>query len=835
MLPRLWKVTEGGFEELVTFAWTGSGVGAVAFSPDGRWLAAAGGVGRNTLSSMLKNAHGWVQLWAVEDDSEAEGGPLREAWTFTGPKARAWAIAFSPDSRTLAAGAEDGTIRLWDVEAGGVESWRRVTNGLLIAGAVLLLLGVAALWQLNRVAEARPAADPRLKRLFVLCCVPAVAGGLLLGVGLFLWWDGPAIDNGKVVNKERKERAPDVTALAFLPDGERLVSGNAEGDVWLWDVHGSPAVNLTLQSQAADDCQKRPVRTLCLSPDGKTLFSGHPSGQDGPLLVWSVGKKCELRTRLLEGGHSVAAIAISPDGKELVAATADHSGIKDTPGKSLGAFVGWRTRLSLDSFWSRPCLRCWEMGDAAPMEQTPHGGAAFVNAVWFAHGFQPLLSRNSPKTFLRWEPAGGRLQPLEPLADLAEKLPALSVAVGDPGGRFVVLIQQTVRSVRLRKEEKAVVVPEDKAAADKEDAWVFTSLTLYDRTGQTFTRQVCSLSWRVPVDATFSEDGKSLAWLLGGDEVNLWELGDEPRQMAVLKDFDGKATAVKLSPGADRLAVETTTGAVHLWRLVGVKAPDSRKTLKGFSDPNAPLDFHWGGKSLVAKDDKGKVKVWDLSGDEPRCVVEEKPVGELTAGEKKWVPDAPAWKYRLHALVEKDRVTVQREEPGGERKPVLEWSSPGKVYSARFSGDGRHLVVGNANGTGYVVRLDRSSSEDRLLAACDAVLARNPDDVAALLERARIHLRRGRLHLAREDAACAFRKDSTCAEARYLRGLVHVRRGDHGLAVQDFTAVLKLQPKNAAALHRRGVSRAARGDYAGAREDFAAALEIDPGIASARP
>ena len=86
---KVWEV--GSWREVVTLRRDKSGV-SVAFSPDGRFLAAGG-------------IDGTVRVWEV--------GSWREVATFSG---RSWSlVSFSPDGKFLASGNGDGTVKLWEI------------------------------------------------------------------------------------------------------------------------------------------------------------------------------------------------------------------------------------------------------------------------------------------------------------------------------------------------------------------------------------------------------------------------------------------------------------------------------------------------------------------------------------------------------------------------------------------------------------------------------------------------------------------------------------------------------------------------------------------------
>src|SRR5262249_9300604 len=69
---------------------------SIAFSPDGKLLAAG-------------SANGRVRLWTV-------GGRLVRV--LDGHEGLIWSLAFAPDGKTLATAGEDGTARLWELATG---------------------------------------------------------------------------------------------------------------------------------------------------------------------------------------------------------------------------------------------------------------------------------------------------------------------------------------------------------------------------------------------------------------------------------------------------------------------------------------------------------------------------------------------------------------------------------------------------------------------------------------------------------------------------------------------------------------------------------------------
>ena len=235
-----------------------AGVNALAWSPDGRLLAA----GFND---------GTVKLWSMPE------GAFKA--TLEGHKRAVRSLAFSPDGRMLASGSEDRTIRLWTMPDASLKATLEGQDGAVDTLAF--------------------SPDGRL-----------LGSGSDVGKSVILW----SMPDGAVVAKH----VGGAKASLFLADGQYLTASSPPMSVRLWS---RPDGATSREFRKPGEGQ---INALTASPDGRTLVSGGSDRQRGAVQLWSMPDGKPGAT-LLGHFNIVTGLAYSPDGGVLVSASVDQS------------------------------------------------------------------------------------------------------------------------------------------------------------------------------------------------------------------------------------------------------------------------------------------------------------------------------------------------------------------------------------------------------------------------------------------------------------------------------------------------------------------------------
>jgi serine/threonine protein kinase/WD40 repeat protein len=275
------------------------------FSPDGRLIAVG-----------LKSRG--IRLWDATALATA-GPPLLE----TGGEVKA--LAFSPDGRTLAAVALNGTATVWDVESRSLRRGPFAVDGNAVGvtfsadGTMLATAGVngVQLWHgvtgaaLGRIGEALPADDVAFSPSGHL--VAFVRDGWAAGYAgnrgaSAEIWD--VAERSRIAKLEFNSGAADRDeglghALAFSPDGRTLATAGDDPLVHLWHVPSGKLISEFEQDVGG-------VVRLEFSPDGRVLAI---SGE-------SVASLLDVATGTQVGrvaaGSRKAMLDFSPDGRHLL-------------------------------------------------------------------------------------------------------------------------------------------------------------------------------------------------------------------------------------------------------------------------------------------------------------------------------------------------------------------------------------------------------------------------------------------------------------------------------------------------------------------------------------
>lgn len=511
-------------KELFTLAGSPSYLECVNFTPDGKTLLSTGYDGVVQLSNPRTG----------ESIGTLAGHPERGTM---------WA-AVSSDSKTIYTCGIDSTIRIWDATT--YKQSHVLRPGETAAEVPEPVLFVAASPTGDVIASAHEDRTIRLRDPETGAVLRTLRGHEDVVAGLAFTSDGKTlasagfdktirlwnVADGKLL-RTLKGHTNWVFAVAFTPDDKRLISGAYDKTLRVWNVaDGKPVA--TLKGHTAT------VRSLAISADGKWIASG--SG-DKTVKLWDAKTLKAVHT--LEGHKgTVRAVAFSPDGETLASASEDKT------------------------------IKQWSVADGKEI-RTLEGHTGMVwTLAWSPRG-ATLASGGFDNTLMIWDPRTGRRR--QTLRGHTDVVTSLAFAPGNKG----LITGSYDKSIRFWK---------GKQRAQRE-----------------------LLAFAAHPDATraveFSRDGRWMA--TGGHDglVKLWSM----QTGRVAKTFRGHAGGVRtvaFSPDGRRIASAGWGRSIIIWNITTGK--------KEAAIPVARHDvmcvrFTPDGRKLVSCGRDKTARVWDMA------------------------------------------------------------------------------------------------------------------------------------------------------------------------------------------------------------------------------
>jgi WD40 repeat protein/tetratricopeptide (TPR) repeat protein len=682
----------------------GGEIVAVAFSPDGRALAAGAGDpfyrGRSQLVQagdrmrLLRGADLGQRLPGVGPGAFDRGGPtfpgrLRSAppplWEADTGKPLVpsssgqpvWAVAFSPDGKKLVTGGG----RFEKVSLTG-----RLGPGLGRTG-----LGGYDPFDLLGRRRADDAGQAQL-------------------------WD---VANGTLLRSMPHGNA--VLAVAFSPDGRFILTGSADQTARFWDEATGRQLGKPLLHDGL-------VVAVAFSPDGRTaLTCSQTSPTQGAVQLWVVSTGEKLGQPLVHSSPVLAA-AFSPDGRTALTGSGDSSGgvgeaqLWDVAtGRRLGEplphpgavhSVAW----SPDGLWiatgcADKVARVWGAVPAPAVVQRGH----HENALAYSpDGARVLLGsvQGSPARCSRVslaETSTGRA-----LSHLAEQGEATGRAVFSPDGRRALVewnagdnkgsVLHLLDAASGRQVGKPIQVndPVEAVAFAPGGRTVAVGTSApYQKKGEAILwdadtgELLHTFAFAAPVlSVAFSPDGGTVAAGAGmpstkEGEVRLWDVGTG-RLIRSLPQ-QGPVRVVLFSPDGRTVAAAGDDHAARLW---GVADGRPRGAALAHNAPVRALAFSADGGRLLTGSDDRTAQLWDVA-----------------AGKRVGAPLTHRGPVRAVAvsrdgtllLTGSDDQTAQLWEAATGRPLEEPLAHQGPVVDVAFGGDGRTALTRSTR-TSTVVR-----------------------------------------------------------------------------------------------------------------------------------
>ncbi|MBF2079649.1 MAG: serine/threonine protein kinase [Synechococcales cyanobacterium T60_A2020_003] len=555
---------------------------AAIFSPDGTYVATAG-------------ADHTVQLWNVRTQEQiaelTHDGAVQ-------------AIAFSPDGSLLATGSTDQTVKV--IQVGDAKAVRTLPASASVQtlefspnGALLVAASgnSVIVWQTETGRGLRRMPQPG----FVTDLTFSANGAALAIAGT----DGTVniyASNNLAAPPRTFTHPSSVNAIAFSPDGSRLLTGSQDRVARLWDSQKGTLVNYFVHD--------RSVVAVAFSPTGAYLATA--TGSPLPLhqthtVFLRDGKTGEI---VFQATHSagITDIAFSADGQRLASASFDHTAsVWDVPsGEPIAQMTHDNGVLSVAFSPDGRSLvtssldntaQVWELVGNPVLTTLEH--PTTIRQVAFNADGSHVATSGTDKILRLWKTSTGEF-----LTQFTTPQPLKAMTFSPVDQILATLADRTVQiwNTNTGTPTLAIAHPEPINAIAFHPNGRYLATASSDNTARVWETnsglEVARLQHDSFVeDVTFSPDGRYVATAALDNTARLWEWqGTSPREVARFA-HDSFVSAVAFSPDGYYLATASLDNTVRLWNLEKPGTPEVVQL--SHVDDVLDLSFSPDGKYLV--------------------------------------------------------------------------------------------------------------------------------------------------------------------------------------------------------------------------------------------